>query len=110
MPIEYDSVSEAAAEVVSVSGSVAQFCAKQMGEMTCPTCGFDWDSSMYGFFVGLAIGLAVAVVFVVIVLHWKCYTLPERYGLQRRRRGARGYGGREDDMSQASDVDGTDRD
>jgi len=104
MPVEYTSVTEAAQEVVGVSGEVAEFCAKQMGEMACPTCGFDWDSSMYGFFVGLGIGVALAVVLVTIVLHWKCYTMPERYGLRRRPRRVREYG--DDDLSQVSDDDG----
>jgi len=100
MSIQYESVTDAAKEVVGVSGEVAEFCAKQMGEMTCPTCGFDWDSSMYGLFVGLGIGLTVAVLLVVVVLHWKCYTMPERYGLQRMRPRVRQY--QSDDMSQAS--------
>jgi len=103
MPVEYDSVSDAAKEVVGVSSEVAQHCVKQMGEMSCPKCGFDWDSCSWCGLTGLCIGLAVAVVLVVIVLWWKCHVLPARYGLTRARRFRTHDGRGRDEPSQADE-------
>ena len=79
MVLSYGTLLEAAENIKNVTHVIVEYCNSHVASMSCPSCGFDWDSFVRGAVSGLVIGLSMALAVLIIVLYWKCYVLPERY-------------------------------